>query len=84
MLALLVPPFVGEVTAQAAKAPTATTAPAQPTPAAIPVAQVATRAAGVPDLLRALTGPLAPSAEIEAIRRHLPELRAEIDLDLPQ
>ena len=80
MLALLGPPFVGEATAQA---PPATTAPAPPTPAAIPVAQVATRAAAVPDLLRALTGPLAPSAEIEAIRGHLAELRAQIDLDLP-
>ena len=38
----------------------------------------------MPDLLRALTGPLAPSAEIEAIRRNLPELRAQIDLDLPE
>ena len=46
------------------------------------MAQVATRAAEVPDLLRALTGPLGPSAEIEAIRRHLPELRTQIDLDL--
>ena len=47
------------------------------------MAQVATRAAEVPDLLRALTGPLAPSAEIEAIRKHLADLRAQIDLDLP-
>ena len=38
----------------------------------------------MPDLLRALTGPLAPSAEIEAIRKHLAELRAQIDLDLPE
>ena len=83
MLALLVAPLAGEVSAQAAKAPTATAEPAKPTPAAIPLAQIATQAAGVPDLLRALTGPLAPSAEIEAIRRHLPELRAQIDLDLP-
>ena len=30
-----------------------------------------------------MTGPLAPSAEIEAIRKHLDELRAQIDLDLP-
>ena len=81
MLALVGPPFVGEATAQA---PPATTAPAPPTTAAIPVAQVATRAAAVPDLLRALTGPLAPSAEIEAIREHLAALRAQIDLDLPE
>jgi hypothetical protein len=80
LLALLVAPFAGEATAQA---PPATTAPAPPTSAAIPVAQVATRAAEVPALLRALTGPLAPSVEIEAIQRHLPELRAQIDLDLP-
>ncbi len=47
------------------------------------MAQVATRAAEVPDLLRALTGPLAPSAEIEAIRKHAADLREQIDLDLP-
>jgi len=80
ILALLGPPLVGQATAQA---PPATTAPPAPTPAAIPVAQLATRAADVPDLLRALTGPVAPSAEIEAIRKHLAELRAQIDLDLP-
>ena len=84
MLALLATPLAGEVSAQAAPAPTATTEPVKPTPAAIPLAQIATQAAEVPDLLRALTGPLAPSAEIEAIRGHLPELRAQIDLDLPE
>jgi small-conductance mechanosensitive channel len=80
MLALLVPPFAG---GGADQAPSVTRAPAPPTSGAIPVAQVATRAAEVPALLRALTGPLAPSVEIEAIQRHLPELRAQIDLDLP-
>ena len=80
MLALLGPPFVGEATAQT---PPATTAP-PPTSTAIPVAQVATRAAEVPALLRALTGPLAPSVEIEAIRRDLADLRAQIDLELPE
>lgn len=81
MLAPLGSPFVGETIAQA---PPATTAPPPPASTAIPVAQVATRAAEVPALLRALAGPLAPSVEIAAIRTDLAELRAQIDLDLPE
>jgi small-conductance mechanosensitive channel len=81
MLALLIPPFAGQA---AEHAPSATSAVVPPTSTAIPVAQVATRAAEVPALLRALTGPLAPSVEIEAIRGHLAALRAQIDLDLPE
>jgi len=81
MLAPLGSPFVGETIAQA---PPATTAPRPPASTAIPVAQVATRAAEVPALLRALAGPLAPSVEIAAIRTDLAELRAQIDLDLPE
>jgi len=60
-------------------APVPSAAPASPASAAIPVAEVATRAAEVPGLLRALTEPLAPSAEIEAIRKGLPGLHQEID-----
>jgi len=81
MLALLVAPFAGEAADQA---PSVAPAAAPPTSTAIPVAQVATRAAEVPALLRALTGPLAPSVEIEGIRKQLAELRAQIDLDLPE
>jgi small-conductance mechanosensitive channel len=57
-------------------------APAPPPSAAISMAEVATRAAAVPNLLRALTEPLAPVTEVETILRRLPSLRAEIDLDL--
>ncbi len=59
-------------------APVPSTAPASPASTAIPVTEVATRAAEVPGLLRALTEPLAPSAEIEAIRKGLPALHQEI------
>lgn len=36
----------------------------------------------MPNLLRTLTEPLAPSAEIETIRRALPKVREQIDLEL--
>jgi small-conductance mechanosensitive channel len=66
----------------AAQAPPRTTAPAAPVSAAIPVAEVATQAAQVPNILRALTEPLAPSAEIELIRKRLPGLREQLELEL--
>ena len=53
-----------------------------PVSAAIPVAEVATRAAQVPNLLRTVTEPLAAGAEIELIRKRLPELHKQIDLEL--
>jgi len=62
-------------------APASSTAPAPPASVAIPVAEVATRAAEVPNLLRALTAPLAQSAEVETIRNQLPDLRRRIDTD---
>jgi hypothetical protein len=50
---------------------------------AIPVAEVATRAAQVPNLLRSVTEPLAPSAEmVLLIRKRVPELREQIDLEV--
>jgi small-conductance mechanosensitive channel len=60
------------------------TTPASPAapPAGIPLAEVATRAAQLPDVLRTLTDPLASSAELETIRRSLPELRQRFDLEL--
>lgn len=64
-------------------APTPAPSPARESgPAAIPVAEVATRAAEVTNLLRELTTELAPSPSSEAIRKGIPELRARIDLDL--
>ena len=53
-----------------------------PVSAAIPVAEVATRAAQVPNLLRSVTEPLAPGAEVELIRKRVPELREQIDLEV--
>jgi potassium-dependent mechanosensitive channel len=79
VLGLLAPTLSGHA---AEPAPAPSKAPAPPPPAAIPVAEVATRAAGVPSLLRVLTEPLAPSAEVETILRRLPDLRAKIDVDL--
>ena len=57
-----------------------------PVSAAIPVAEVATRAAQVPNLLRSVTEPLAAGAELGAemvlIRKRVPELRQQIDLEV--
>ena len=51
-------------------------------PIAIPVAEVATRAAEVPDLLRSLTQPVAVTMETEAIKKRLEDARAQIDLEI--
>jgi small-conductance mechanosensitive channel len=58
--------------------------PASPAavPGAIPVAEVATRAAQVPELLRTLTEPVAETAETEAIKKRLQDARAQIDLEM--
>jgi len=49
---------------------------------AIPVAEVATRAAQVPNLLRSVTEPLASGAEmVLLIRKRVPALRQQIDLE---
>jgi len=58
-----------------------TSAPASPL-AAIPVAEVATRAAQVPNLLRSVTEPLPAGATIEVIRKRLPEVRKQMDLEV--
>jgi small-conductance mechanosensitive channel len=82
MPALVVPCALARPASEApvAKTPAAPAAP--PASVAIPVAEVATRAAQLPTLLSALTDPLAPSAEIDAIRKRLPEEREQIDLEL--
>jgi small-conductance mechanosensitive channel len=79
VLAVL-PPTCGGEAAESAPAPIVP--PVGPPSAAIPLAEVATRAAEVSELLRALTTPLAPSVEIETIKTRLPEVRRQIDLDL--
>src|SRR5262245_2516083 len=56
--------------------------PAPHPPEAIPEAEVATRASEVPGLLRALSDPLAPSVEVHAIERRLPQLRRQNDVEL--
>ncbi len=53
-----------------------------PVSAAIPVAEVATRAAQVPNLLRSVTEPVTAGAETELIRKRLPELRKQLDLEV--
>jgi small-conductance mechanosensitive channel len=64
------------------KAVTSQAGPALPAAAAIPMAQVATRAAEVLNLLPILTAQLAPSAQIQAIVTQLPEVNERIDVDL--
>jgi len=46
------------------------------------VAEVATRAAQVPNLLRSVTEPVTAGAETELIRKRLPELRKQLDLEV--
>lgn len=66
-----------------ATAPTPSPPASEPTiSAAIPVAEVATRAAQVPDLLRSLTQPVAETAETETIKKHLEDARTQIDLEM--
>lgn len=63
------------------RAPAATPAPLPASPT-IPVAEIATRAAQVPNVIRALVAQIAPSAEIDTIRDRLPELRQQMNLEL--
>jgi len=76
-LAIVVLTLLQPLAAPAAEPPR----PATPGPAAIPVAQVATRAAEVSAVLRELASRFRPSFEIEAIRKALPGLRHLIDLE---
>jgi hypothetical protein len=46
------------------------------------VAEIATRAAQVPTVVRALVAQIAPNAEIDTIRERLPDLRQQMDLEL--
>jgi hypothetical protein len=81
------PPPSSSQAAPAVSTPTAPTPTAPATgagtaPAAIPVAEVATRAAQVPNLLRSLTQQLATSTEIETIRRRLHTVHERMDIEL--
>ena len=75
-----VPPAAAPAPAPA-RAPTATPAPLPASPT-IPVAEIATRAAQVPNVIRALVAQIAPNAEIDTIRERLPEVRQQMDLEL--
>jgi potassium-dependent mechanosensitive channel len=68
--------MVGQAGAQ--RAPEAQKASAGETSAAIPVAEVTTRATEVSDFLRTLYKQFAPSHEIEKILKELPEVSARI------
>jgi len=68
--------------AAADPAPPPKAAPVTAPSLAIPVAEVATRASEVPGFLRTLTAPLASNVEIEMIRKRLPVLREQVDLQL--
>jgi small-conductance mechanosensitive channel len=88
LLALLVLFEWAEATGHETPAKPVTPAPvapaplvAPPAPVAIPMAEVATRAAEVAPLLRTLSEPLAPSPQIETIRRIFPEVRERVRLE---
>ncbi len=88
---LLLCPVPGQAAEQNSTAPQKTTTPAPaaaPAPAtasgptAIPVADIATQATEVANLLQTMTQKLAPSSEIEMIRELLPGVSRQIDADL--
>ena len=62
--------------AEAAKTPT------PPPPTTIPVEEVATQATQVGDLIRGFAANVAPSSEIETIRKFLPQVSVDIALEL--
>jgi hypothetical protein len=70
-----------EAPAKTGPASASPTRAVRPAPAAIPMAEVATRAAEIPHLLRTLSEPLAPSPQIETIRRIFPEVRERVRLE---
>ena len=71
--------MVGQAAGQ--KPPEVQKAPALEVSAAIPVAEVTTRAAEVSNLLRTLYTQFAPSPEIEKIAKELPEVSARIAME---
>jgi hypothetical protein len=69
-------------TAPEQKTPEPSKASAPPASAAVPVAEVATRATEVSNLLRTLNAQLAPSPEIERIKKSLSEEGEDIAQEL--
>jgi potassium-dependent mechanosensitive channel len=70
-------PFSGR--AAEPKAPEVPKAAAPPQPAVIPVGDVATRSTELSNFLLTLNAQVAPSPEIETIRKRLSELRAQLE-----
>jgi hypothetical protein len=60
-------------------APVFAQAPAAAPPEVIPVAEVATRAMAITELLNAISAKFASSPEIEKIKKSLPEISSNID-----
>jgi small-conductance mechanosensitive channel len=81
-LAVILVPVPGSGAARATDPVAPATAPPAVPAAGIPMAEVVTRAAQLPDILQTLTDAMAPSAELERIRQRLPELRQLFDLEL--
>ena len=76
------PIMAGEAEPKKAE-PSITSAPAVPAaPVAIPLADIATRATEVSNLLGSLTASAAPNAQIENIIKALPELSEKLDAQL--
>ena len=80
LLALVGPPTAGGAAGE--EPSPAKAAPVSPAPATIPLADVATRAAEVSNLLPTFTAQLATSVEIQTILVQLPELSERIGVDL--
>jgi potassium efflux system protein len=64
------------------KSPEAQKPSVPPPPAVIPVAEIATQATQVGNLIRGFATNLTPGSAIETIRKYLPEFSADIDLEL--
>jgi hypothetical protein len=64
------------------KSPEVQTAPSPQASIVIPVAEVATRATEVPNLLRTLQTQFAPSPEIEKMQKALPDVRDRLEAKL--
>lgn len=76
LFSLAVPSHAAEQkSAEAAKTP-------PPPPATIPVEEVATQATQVGNLIRGFAANVAPSGEIETIRKFLPQVSGDIALEL--
>jgi potassium-dependent mechanosensitive channel len=71
--------YAAEPTAAEPQKAEAPKAPAAAPPEVIPVAEIATRAMDVTNLLSAITAKFASSAEIETIKKSLPEISSNMD-----